>query len=993
MINTDDLLRLVTQYQKNAKIYRNAKYYNEQNCRDEFISPLLECFGWDVHNKKGAQPQYKEVVVEQFSNRGERPDYTLTLNGVSKIFVEAKKPSVNITTDSAPAIQARRYGWNAKHKLSILTNFEELLIYDVTNRPEETDSAHVSLYRKYHYLEYMEKFSEIYSLISKESVYSGRFDKFVDENFPNAERYSTEVDELFLKQINEWRLEIGRYLYGQYEEYKDIDVLNDVVQEFINQIIFLRICEDRNLPVYRKLKETAQNKKDLQESLTKVFREVDKKYNSKLFSGKNIIFDLNNEIIFNMIDSLYYPQTPYLFNIIEPGILGKIYEAFLTERLIIEDHDIISAAKQEYKYRSVVSTPVEIVKYMVKNTLCSICEGKTPEEIKGLQIADIACGSGVFLEEAYQFLIDYCVEWYLYHDPGHLLELSNGKRKLPLADKKEILTKCIYGVDIDAHAVEVSRFSLLIKLIEDETTASVRECIPILPDLNANIRNGNSLIAREDLNSGNIAFELLYAVKPFQWETINDGCRFDVIIGNPPYVKTEDIHVLESEDEFNIYKKKYKSAYKQFDKYFLFIEKALHLLKEDGKLCYIIPNKFYKIGAGQELRRLLSAHIAQLDDFGDMQLFPDKTIYSSIILLQKKQTTEFKYTNVTSLTSLWLGEEQENIVLRNKMLDENPWRLSVDIEFMKMIALVEENGKTLGEVVDIFNGIQTSAERPKPVYWFAKDEMIAETEQELFVQKFGKEYHIEKRILKPYFKPTKADEKGMDTYSLLKTDKKIIFPYNTDGELIDISVMKKDYPGTYQYLMDCYDLLVPRCLNAGKGRDIKNATADTWYQYGRTQALTAFVNTPKLIVRVLSKEPMYAYDKNDMLIASGGTAGYCAIAELPDSKYDLFYIQAWLNHPYTEKLFRIMGSDFEGGFTARGTFLLKKIPFVELDFEDDRQKRLYEDVVNASRQVYELNTILAAKKDKEALEVIRREKERIIKEIEKNITRVYKLQF
>ncbi len=993
MMLNDDLLRLVTQYQKNAKIYRNAKYYNEQNCRDEFISPLLECFGWDVHNKKGAQPQYKEVVVEQFSNRGERPDYTLTLNGVSKIFVEAKKPSVNITTDSAPAIQARRYGWNAKHKLSILTNFEELLIYDVTNRPEETDSAHVSLYRKYHYLEYMEKFSEIYSLISKESVYSGNFDKFVDENFPNAERYSTEVDELFLKQINEWRLEIGRYLYGQYEEYKDIDVLNDVVQEFINQIIFLRICEDRNLPVYRKLKETAQNKKDLQESLTKVFREVDKKYNSKLFSGKNIIFDLNNEIIFNMIDSLYYPQTPYLFHIIEPGILGKIYEAFLTERLIIEDHDIISAAKQEYKYRSVVSTPVEIVKYMVKNTLCSICEGKTPEEIKGLQIADIACGSGVFLEEAYQFLIDYCVEWYLYHDPGHLLELSNGKRNLPLADKKEILTKCIYGVDIDAHAVEVSRLSLLIKLIEDETTASVRECIPILPDLSANIRNGNSLIAREDLNSGNIAFELLYAVKPFQWETINDGCKFDVIIGNPPYVKTEDIHVLESEDEFNIYKKKYKSAYKQFDKYFLFIEKALHLLKEDGKLCYIIPNKFYKIGAGQELRRLLSAHIAQLDDFGDMQLFPDKTIYSSIILLQKKQTTEFKYTNVTSLTSLWLGEEQENIVLSNKMLDENPWRLSVDIEFMKMIALVEENGKTLGEVVDIFNGIQTSAERPKPVYWFAKDEMTTETEQELFVQKFGKEYHIEKRILKPYFKPTKADEKGMDTYSLLKTDKKIIFPYNTDGELIDISVMKKDYPGTYQYLMDCYDLLVPRCLNAGKGRDIKNATADTWYQYGRTQALTAFVNTPKLIVRVLSKEPMYAYDKNDMLIASGGTAGYCAIAELPDSKYDLFYIQAWLNHPYTEKLFRIMGSDFEGGFTARGTFLLKKIPFVELDFEDDRQKRLYEDVVNASRQVYELNTILAAKKDKEALEVIRREKERIIKEIEKNITQVYKLQF
>ena len=109
------------------------------------------------------------------------------------------------------------------------------------------------------------------------------------------------------------------------------------------------------------------------------------------------------------------------------------------------------------------------------------------------------------------------------------------------------------------------------------------------------------------------------------------------------------------------------------------------------------------------------------------------------------------------------------------MLDENPWRLSTDIDFMKMIAAVEENGKTLGEIANIFNGIQTSAERSMPVYWFEKSEIISETEQEVCVQKFGKEYQIEKRILKPYFKPTKADEKGMNTYSLLKTDKKIIF--------------------------------------------------------------------------------------------------------------------------------------------------------------------------------------------------------------------------
>ena len=533
-------------------------------------------------------------------------------------------------------------------------------------------------------------------------------------------------------------MEIGDYLYHTDSTYRDIEFLNDVVQEFINQIIFLRICEDRNLPLYQSLKETAQNKAELQDALTKVFKEVDKKYNSKLFAGDNIIFNLKNEIIFNMILSLYYPKTPYMFNIIEPGILGKIYESFLTESLIEREHNIVLATKKEYKYRSVVSTPVEIVKYMVKNTLAPICKEKTPDEIKKIQIADIACGSGVFLEEAYQFLVDYCTEWYMQNAPKHLLELNNGKKKLPLTDKKDILTKCIYGVDIDMHAVEVSKFSLLIKLIEDETPASVKECVPILPELSSNIKNGNSLICRDDIHDKEMPIEMLCNIKPFEWYTINGGDKFDAIVGNPPYVKTEDIHTLETEEEFAVYKKKYKSAYKQFDKYFLFLEKAFNLLKNNGQMCYIVPNKFYKIGAGQELRRIIAKHVLKLDDFGDMQLFPDKTIYSCIITLCKDCNKQLQYMNVISLTDLWTGKEQENINIKNKMLDENPWKLTTDIKFMKMIAKVEEHSKPLGEIVNIFNGIQTSAERPKPVYWFSKDEIVLEKEDEIIVDKFEK---------------------------------------------------------------------------------------------------------------------------------------------------------------------------------------------------------------------------------------------------------------
>ncbi|MDE6845496.1 MAG: hypothetical protein K2J99_06980, partial [Lachnospiraceae bacterium] len=553
------LKELIKKYHDNMEYYHNNRNsYNETECRDEYISPLLECFGWDVQNAKGKLPQYKEVVVERFSTSTERPDYTLTLNGVSKIFVEAKKPSVDILVEAEPAMQARKYGWNAKHPISVLTNFENLLIYDTTNQPKEGDDSRTSLYRKYYFEEYVNKFAEIQELIGRDNVYNGKFDEFTKNSFQDSKKYSTEIDETFLKQINEWRMKLGEYLYHKDSKYTNIRVLNDTVQDFINQIIFLRICEDRKLPLYKKLYEMITDKDELQKALTETFKEADKRYNSGLFHGDNPIFDLNSEIIFAMIESLYYPKTPYLFTIIEPDILGKIYEASLTEGLVVSNETVELAKKSEYKSRSVVSTPIEIVKYMVKNTLETACAGKSPDEICNLKMIDIACGSGVFLEEAYQYLIDYCIKWYEENNSDYLLEMNNGRKKLPVEEKKKILVNCIYGVDIDVHAVEVSKFSLLLKVLEGETEPSVKDADPILPNLNQNIVTGNSLITSEDVKEVNLSVEELLKIVPFDWNGINDGKKFDVILGNPPYVKTEDMHTLSGEIEFNIYKKKYK---------------------------------------------------------------------------------------------------------------------------------------------------------------------------------------------------------------------------------------------------------------------------------------------------------------------------------------------------------------------------------------------------------------------------------------------------
>lgn len=185
----------------------------------------------------------------------------------------------------------------------------------------------------------------------------------------------------------------------------------------------------------------------------------------------------------------------------------------------------------------------------------------------------------------------------------------------------------------------------------------------------------------------------------------------------------------------------------------------------------------------------------------------------------------------------------------------------------------------------------------------------------------------------------------------------------------------------------------PKCVSRDGTRDVPNATADTWYQYGRTQALTAFINTPKLIVGVLSKEPMYAMDTNDTLIASGGTAGYCAVSKKDGSPYALEYIKAWLSNPITERILEIVGSDFEGGFTARGTFVLSTLPFVELDFAVEEQKAIHDRVVAASREIYEINDALSGRPAKRIANLLQRQKETLISEIQGLIDRVYRLDY
>lgn len=945
----NNLKELINRFKVNYEFYNNSKY-NESECRLEFIDEFLKDFGWDVQNSNGKSPNLKEVVVESYEQELEKPDYTMTFNGISTFFVEAKKPAVNILDNSDCSFQTRRYGWSAKHRISILTNFKELLIYDCSDMPKSNDPTSKNLIAKYNYLEYFDKYDEIYELISKEIVYNGKF----EEKFKSFSAIGQTIDEMFLKQINDWRVQLGQELFNI--KGGNIEDINIEIQEFINEIVFLRICEDRNLPLYKTLQKSISIDSMLQKELEKIIEIADKRYNSGIFKERNIINELDKNILKNIITDLYYPNSPYDFTVISSNILGEIYEVFISETLIVKNNEVILQAKKENLNRAIVTTPYDVVKFMVSKSLEKFTNKKSPEEIKKLRIADIACGSGIFLTEVLDYLINYCQDWYEKNKKyDNLEETYTNTYKLTYKEKKEILTNCLYGVDIDYQAVEVAKFSLLLKVLENETEETVINEKPVLPSLDSNIVNGNSLIDLEMIEDATT--DELINIRPFSFNDINGGNKFDLIIGNPPYVKTEDMIKLQDKKEVQAYKSKYYVAYKQFDKYFLFIQRAVDLVKDDGTVCYIVPNKFINNVAGEKIRELISEnkYLKMFIDFNYQQVFKDKTIYSSIILLNKSKEENFEYSYINSYEE-WIINNKSNIYteISCNEIDKNPWILSMDLEKMKELKKLFNNSIRLSEIARPFNGVQTSLNR---IYVIKGKEILGENENYIIINKNGKKYNIEKEVLKMYFQPINKVEKNVNSFDPLVTDKYIIFPYDKNGELIDINLSQ--YSGIKEYLLDNYDLIVPKQISGkSTGRDVPNANENNWYQFGRVQAINEFNNEEKLIVGVMSKEPMFMYDNENLVIQSGGTAGYCGIKMKENNKYDLFFLQAYLSHPIISDVMEKMGSDFEGGFYSRGTQVLEKLPIINVDFENEKEKALYDKIVEKTKKIYELNIVL-----------------------------------
>ncbi len=474
-------------------------------------------------------------------------------------------------------------------------------------------------------------------------------------------------------------------------------------------------------------------------------------------------------------------------------------------------------ADEDKKINGSFFTPHSITRFIVNETVKS----------KSLNICDPSCGCGAFLIEAANKI---------YSDFGGRMV--------------KIIENNLYGVDIADYSVR--RAKVLLTLLALEKNEDVK-------DISFNIQQNDSL---------ETDWKILFP------EIFTKG-GFDIVIGNPPYVKFQD---LPNKLRKKLYENWLTLKKGNYNLYFAFFELGTKILKSDGNLAYITPNNYFTSLAGFHLREFLAQnkYLYKIIDFDYLKVFDVQT-YTCITLLNKVKKDNFLYERIENLEALADLNKLTYSTIYFSALNNKKWRL-LRIGEQENIKKIENTGIKLGNMFDIRVGIATL----KDSLYFIE----GTTYEDGYYKKYynGKIYLIEAEVTKPIAKI--SDFKTQK--DLGNNTRRIIYPYKkTDGkvEIISEEELKSKYQECYKYLLAAKEEL----SNRDKGK-IDNPN---WYAYGRTQGLN-FLGQ-KLLTPTFSSKPRFLYEKNPEALFCNGYAIY-----LKEEK-DLFS-NKWLNLDLISKI-------------------------------------------------------------------------------------------
>jgi hypothetical protein len=790
------------------------------------------------------------------------------------------------------------------------------------------------------------------------------------------------VDQVFLAYLDTHRRHFAAALYRDNKPaFPEADTLHgaakltEAVQRIMDRLVFMRVIEDRGIVAFGTLREMLHRigteGGDFYSTLCATFRDYDAKYNGYLYKphfSEELAVD--GSVLADFTRTLYPPDGPWDFAAIGDDILGTVYERFLGNTIVVKGRQATVEEKMEVRHAGgVYYTPRFVVDSIIRRVVGPKVKGKAPAEVLDVKILDPACGSGSFLVAALQYLFDDCLAK-IAKDPAlaraHVPALSDatkGKRRKKQAElafqdndgrwylapdfRAALLTHCIHGVDIDQQAVEVTVMSLYLKMLESklpENWATLWVEKQLLPTLDNNIHCGNSLIDHEEYDAflgtkkgalfGEDA-DTSFRINRFDWTSRTRGfgrlldsqavqergrAGFDCIIGNPPYIRVQELNKWAPE-ECTFYKWKYKAAAKgNYDIYVVFVERALSLLSPDGLLGFIMPHKFWQAQYGAGLRKLIAdgRHLKAVVDFGDQQVFKGATTYTAIHVLSRDAGKNgVDYSKVVQLDD---GRGQcadldagKNTVgaqrfKARKPEDAGPW-VFTNAEDTKWLDAVRANHPTLGDIAaKIGQGIVTSDDEVFFLTNSGKQYRCDADEQS---------YELERAVVHPLLKGSIHMKRWMP----LEPDRAVLFPYeehNGAWRLVPAAKFKSDYPKAWAY------------LNAHKKRleareSGKMVGKPGWYGYVYPKNLDVMAR-PKILVPAIATHAEYCLDaKGEYYYVGSGGGGGGGHAIVTD-KADLPYLCGLLNSTLLDAFLQRVTTPFHSGWFAYSKAYIKQIP-------------------------------------------------------------------
>jgi hypothetical protein len=778
------------------------------------------------------------------------------------------------------------------------------------------------------------------------------------------ENISKDIPKKIKKESLSQEDEITKQLYKDYSLFKrvlfnnltelnpDVDplLLFKKSQKLLDRFLFLFFAEDRHLLPPNSVRMILKQWKQLKEldAYTPLYDRF-KKYFSYLntgFKGKQYdVYPYNGGLFkaddildtINIDDDLLYKHTlklsEYDFDSeVDVNILGHIFENSLNEIEEIQNKleenltEKVSISKR--KKDGVFYTPKYITKYIVENTVGKLCgeqkdkleildeeytfkrQKKTKETLLEklktyrqwlleLTIVDPACGSGAFLNEALNYLI---VE-HQYLDELET-KLMGGGFVFPNVENS-ILEHNLFGVDINNESVEIAKLSLWLRTAQPNRK---------LNDLSNNIKCGNSLIDDPEV-AGDKAFNW---EKEFPQVFVLGG--FDVVIGNPPYVRVQNLNYK----EVDFYKKTKSTAFKRIDISTIFFEDSYKILKQNGRLCFITSNQFQTTEYGQETRRFLMEkyRIDKIIDYGDLPVFEGALTYVSIYCLSKNKPSDFLYKKLSSIAEGQIGNFKGFLKIGIDSLSHKKWSLVSEIE-LKLLNKLEGYDK-LEEYGNAWAGLFTGLDE---IMMFDKEDM----------ENSG----IESGIFLPIIRANDPIRNG-----LARPSKYVIYPYEEiEGKTVVLSENKliERFPKCYEYLNTHKKRLQARKDSRKTFEDRKD-----WYALTRFGRKNIFKQS-KIVSPGEVKEHKFSLDET-------GSGFSCArvFAITLNNEIPILGLLAILNSKLLKFFLQRKSSLKAGGYYSYSSKVLNNVPLPSSI--DSTLISLLEEAINFNQEFLEISS-------------------------------------